>query len=74
MNILDEREPARRPLVAVQAHDDALDFAALAERLVYLLFGSEEGQVANVQRAGADHVAAVLVLRALRKEWEGSRR
>jgi hypothetical protein len=36
-------------LEAVEAHDKALDFAALAEQLVYLLLGGVEGEVADVE-------------------------
>jgi hypothetical protein len=35
---------------AVEAHDQALDAAALAEELVDLLFGRVEGEVADVER------------------------
>jgi hypothetical protein len=48
--ILDEAEAAGRLLEAVEAHDEALDFAALAEQLVYLLFGGVEREVADVER------------------------
>jgi hypothetical protein len=36
-------------LEAVEAHDEALDFATFAEQLVYLLFGGVEGEVADVE-------------------------
>jgi len=49
--VLDEAEATRRLLEAVEAHDEALDFAALAEELVDLLLGGVEGKVADVERA-----------------------
>jgi hypothetical protein len=39
-------------LEAVEAHDEALDLAALAEELVDLLLGGVEGEVADVEGAG----------------------
>jgi len=48
--VLDEAEAAGRLVEAVQAHDQALDAAALAEQLVDLFLGRVEGQVADVQR------------------------
>jgi hypothetical protein len=47
--VLNEAEAARCLLEAVEAHDQALDFAAFAEKLVYLLFGCVEGEVADVE-------------------------
>ena len=71
--ILDEAEAARRLLVLVKAHYDAVQRPALAEQLVDLLLGCVERQVAHVHCGGAPkarHVVlqaavelAVLVLR-----------
>lgn len=47
--VLDEAEAAGRLLEAVEAHDEALDLAALGEQLVDLLLGGVEGQVADVE-------------------------
>ena len=47
--VLDEAEAARRLLEAVEAHDEALNLAALAEELVYLLLGGVEGEIADVE-------------------------
>lgn len=47
--VLDEAETAGRLLEAVEAHDKALNLAALAEELVDLLLGGVEGEVANVE-------------------------
>ena len=48
--VFDEAESARRLLKAVEAHDKALDLATLGKQLMYLLLGSVEGQVANIER------------------------
>jgi hypothetical protein len=48
--VLDKAEPARRLLEAVEAHDEPLDLAAFGEKLVDLLLGSVEGQVADIER------------------------
>jgi hypothetical protein len=48
--VLDEAEAAGRLLEAVKPHDEALDLAAFAEQLVYLLLGRVEGEVADVER------------------------
>ena len=45
--VLDEAEAAGRLVEAVEAHDEALDLAALAEELVDLLFGCVEGSKAG---------------------------
>ena len=50
--VLDEAEAAGRLLEAVEAHDQALDLAALAEELVDLLLGGVEGEVTDVEGAG----------------------
>lgn len=50
--VLDEAEAAGGFVEAVQAHDQALDAAALAEELVDLLLGRVEGEVADVERCG----------------------
>ena len=79
--ILHEAEPTRRFLEPIQAHDQALDFAALAEQLVDLLFGGVEGEVADVERcrvfelvfgrggAPAEVVVTVAVSSALLGRW-----
>jgi hypothetical protein len=68
--VLDEAESARRLLEAVEAHDQALDLAALGEELVDLLLGGVEGEVADVERGcvaqlvfGRGGAAAVVVAR-----------
>jgi hypothetical protein len=68
--VLDEAEAARCLLEAVQAHDQALDLAALGEELVDLLLGGVEGEVADVERGrvaqlvfGRGGAAAVVVAR-----------
>lgn len=48
--VLDEAEAAGGLVEAVEPHDEPLDLAALAEQLVHLLLGREEGEVAHVQR------------------------
>ena len=48
--VFDEAESARRLLKSVEAHDKALDLATLGKQLMYLLLGSVEGQVANIER------------------------
>ena len=50
--VLDKAEAAGRLVEAVEAHDQALDAAALAEELVDLLFGRVEGEVADVEGCG----------------------
>ena len=50
--VLDEAKPARRLVEAVQAHDEALELAALGEEGVDLLFGGVEGQVTDVEGRG----------------------
>jgi hypothetical protein len=50
--VLDKAEAAGRLVEAVEAHDQALDAAALAEELVDLLFGGVEGEVADVEGCG----------------------
>lgn len=50
--VLDEAEATGRLLEAVEAHDEALDLAALAEELVDLLLGGVEGEVADVEGCG----------------------
>jgi hypothetical protein len=47
--VLDEAEAARCLLEAVKAHDEALDFPAFAEELVYLLLGGVEGEIADIE-------------------------
>lgn len=46
--VLDEAEAAGGLVEAVEAHDDALDFAALGEELVDLLFCGVEGAAKEV--------------------------
>lgn len=48
--VLDEAEAAGRFLEAVEAHYEALDFAAFGEEFVDLFFGCIEGQVSYVER------------------------
>lgn len=48
--VLDKAEAAGRLVEAVQAHDQALDAAALAEQLVNLFLRGVEGEVADVER------------------------
>lgn len=50
--VFDKAEAAGGLVEAVQAHDQALDLAALAEELVDLLLGGEEGEVADVEGGG----------------------
>lgn len=47
--VLYEAEATRCLLEAIEAHNEALDLAAFAEKLVYLLFGGVERKVANVK-------------------------
>lgn len=54
--LLDKTESAGRLLVPVQSHDYAFDVTAFGEELVDLLFGREEGQVADVQRARGGNI------------------
>lgn len=48
--VLNKAEAAGRLVEAVEPHDQPLDLAALAEQLVDLLLGREEGQIADVER------------------------
>lgn len=50
--VLDEAESTGRLLEAVEAHYQALDFAALGEEFVDLLLGGVEGEVADVEGCG----------------------
>ena len=65
--VLDERKPARRLGVAVEAHDDTLDPSAEGGRgyarkeLVDLLLGRVEGQVAHVERGRGREGSLLLV-------------
>lgn len=47
--VFHEAEATGRLVEPVEAHDEALDLAALGEELVDLLFGGVEGQVADVE-------------------------
>lgn len=57
--VLDEAEAAGRLLEAVEAHDQAFDFAAFGEELVDLFFGCVEGSLVASMRM---LVAAICVL------------
>lgn len=48
--VLDEAEAAGRLLETVEAHDQSLDLTALAEQLIDLLLGREEGKISHVER------------------------
>ena len=63
--VLDKAEATRRLLVAIEAHDDALDVASSAEKLVYLLLGGVEGQIAHIERGALREQALLLGLGAL---------
>lgn len=63
--VLDEAEATRRLLELVQAHDDALDVAALGKQLVDLAFGRVERQVAHVHGRGQPQQLVQFTPRAL---------
>lgn len=65
--LLDEAEPARGLVVAVDAHDDAADVPSSTEQLKHLLFGGEERQVADVECGRLRQQLLLLSQRALNR-------